>query len=111
MKRRVVVTGMGAVTPLGNDVPTTWERLLAGQSGIARIARIDPSNLDVQIAGEVKDFDAETLLGRRAARRNDRFSQMAVAASLEARSLPNTVAPNNITPGVCSVARVASASV
>jgi 3-oxoacyl-[acyl-carrier-protein] synthase II len=84
MKRRVVVTGMGAVTPLGNDVPTTWERLLAGRSGIARIARFDPSNLDVQIAGEVKDFDPEALLGRRAARRNDRFTLFAIEATRQA---------------------------
>jgi 3-oxoacyl-[acyl-carrier-protein] synthase II len=57
MKRRVVVTGLGAVTPLGNDVETTWEGLLAGRSGIGLITRFDPSDLDVRIAGEVKDFD------------------------------------------------------
>jgi len=84
MRRRVVVTGLGAVTPLGNDVPTTWERLLAGQSGIARIARFDPSNLDVQIAGEVKGFDPEALVGRRAARRNDLFTLFAIEAARQA---------------------------
>ena len=84
MKRRLVVTGMGAVTPLGNDLATTWEGLLAGRSGVDRIARFDPSNLDVQIAGEVKDFDAVTLIGRREARRNDRFTLFALEATRQA---------------------------
>jgi len=54
--RRVVVTGLGAVTPLGNDVASTWEALLHGRSGIAPITRFDTSAFEVQIAGEVKDF-------------------------------------------------------
>jgi len=53
--RRVVITGMGAVTPLGNDLPTTWRRLLAGESGVDRIQAFDPSPFPVQIAAEVKD--------------------------------------------------------
>ena len=84
MKRRVVVTGIGAVTPLGNDVETTWEGLLAGRSGVDTIARFDPSNLDVRIAGEVKDFDPVALIGRREARRNDRFTLFALDAARQA---------------------------
>ncbi|MBN1956285.1 MAG: beta-ketoacyl-ACP synthase II [Anaerolineae bacterium] len=84
MARQVVVTGLGAVTPLGNDVPTLWECLLAGQSGIARISRFDASDLEVQIAAEVKDFDAEALFDRRVARRNDRFTLFALEAARQA---------------------------
>ncbi|HYI14092.1 MAG TPA: beta-ketoacyl-ACP synthase II [Thermomicrobiales bacterium] len=78
---RVVVTGMGAVTPIGNDVETFWQRLTAGETGIARIAAFDPEPLEVQIAAEVKDFDAALYADRGDARRMDRFSQFAVAAS------------------------------
>jgi 3-oxoacyl-[acyl-carrier-protein] synthase II len=84
VRKRVVVTGLGAVTPLGNDAGTTWEGLLAGRSGIARITGFDPSGLDVQIAAEVKGFDAQERLGRRLVRRNDRFSLLALAAAREA---------------------------
>jgi 3-oxoacyl-[acyl-carrier-protein] synthase II len=84
VRKRVVVTGLGAVTPLGNDVETTWQGLLAGRSGVDRIRRFDPSSLDVQIAAEVKGFDAEERLGRRQVRRNDRFSLFALAAAREA---------------------------
>ncbi len=55
--RRAVVTGMGAVSPIGNDVPTFWSNLTAGVSGVARITAFDPSNEEVQIAAEVKDFE------------------------------------------------------
>ncbi len=84
MKRRVVVTGLGAVTPLGNDVETTWEGLIGGQSGVDRIACFDPSDLDVQIAAEVKGLDLEERLGRRRARRADRFSLLALEAAHQA---------------------------
>jgi 3-oxoacyl-[acyl-carrier-protein] synthase II len=84
VRKRVVVTGLGAVTPLGNDVPTVWEGLLAGCSGVDRIRRFDPAGLDVQIAAEVKGFDAEERLGRRRVRRNDLFSLFALAAAQEA---------------------------
>jgi 3-oxoacyl-[acyl-carrier-protein] synthase II len=84
VRNRVVVTGLGAVTPLGNDVEETWEGLLAGRSGVDWIRRFDASALGVQIAGEVKGFDAQRILGRRAARRNDRFSLFALAAAREA---------------------------
>lgn len=84
MRKRVVVTGMGAVTPLGNDAGATWDGLLAGRSGIGRMSRFDPSGLGVQIAAEVKGFDAQQRLGRRLVRRNDRFSLFALAAAREA---------------------------
>jgi 3-oxoacyl-[acyl-carrier-protein] synthase II len=84
MRREVVVTGLGAVTPLGNDVPTLWENLVSGRSGIDRIARFDPSELDVHIAAEVKDFDSVALFGRREARRNDPFTLFALEAARQA---------------------------
>jgi 3-oxoacyl-[acyl-carrier-protein] synthase II len=84
MKKRVVITGLGAVTPLGNDVPTLWEGLLAGRSGVGPITHFDPSDLGVQIAAEVKGFDAKALFGRRAARRNDRFTLFAMACARQA---------------------------
>jgi 3-oxoacyl-[acyl-carrier-protein] synthase II len=79
-----VITGIGAVTPLGNDVPTTWRRLVAGESGVGPITHFDASGLPTRIAGEVKGFDAEELLGTKRARRSARFSQLAVAAAREA---------------------------
>lgn len=82
--RRTVITGMGALTSLGHSVAETWENLLAGQSGIDRIQRFDASDLPSQIAGEVKDFDAEKYVGRKEARRMARCSQLAVAALQEA---------------------------
>jgi 3-oxoacyl-[acyl-carrier-protein] synthase II len=79
-----VVTGLGALTPLGRDVPTTWRRLLRGQSGIGPITSFDASGLATRIAGEVTGFDAERLLGTKRARRTARFAQLAVAAAREA---------------------------
>ncbi|MGD0122407.1 MAG: beta-ketoacyl-ACP synthase II [Candidatus Limnocylindrales bacterium] len=81
---RVVVTGMGAVTPLGLDVPTSWEAMVAGRSGVARITQFDPSRLTTTIAAEVKDFDASAVLDRKDQRRNDRYVQFALVASREA---------------------------
>jgi 3-oxoacyl-[acyl-carrier-protein] synthase II len=83
-RRRVVVTGMGAVTPLGNDVPTTWKRLVAGESGVRSIESFDPSRLTSRIAGEVRDFDPSGVLDRKEVRRNDRFTQFALVAIREA---------------------------
>ncbi len=82
--RRVVVTGMGMVTALGNDVASTWEGLVAGRSGIGRIAAFDPSRVDSQIAAEVKDFDASGVLDRKDLRRTDRYIQLALVAAREA---------------------------
>ncbi len=83
-RRRVVVTGLGAVTPLGNTAPEFWRRLIAGESGIGPITRFDPEYLTTKVAGEVKDFDPDALLGRREARRLDRFAQLGLAAAKEA---------------------------
>jgi 3-oxoacyl-[acyl-carrier-protein] synthase II len=82
--RRVVVTGMGAITPLGNDVPSYWDGLVAGRSGIDRIASFDPARLDSRIAGEVRGFDAEAVMPKKEIRRNDRYVHFAWAASAEA---------------------------
>jgi 3-oxoacyl-[acyl-carrier-protein] synthase II len=79
-----VITGIGAITPLGNDAPTTWRRLVAGESGVGPITHFDASALPTRIAGEVKDFDAEALLGTKRFRRSARFSQLAIAAAREA---------------------------
>ncbi|GGL45837.1 beta-ketoacyl-ACP synthase II [Sporolactobacillus putidus] len=81
MMRRVVVTGLGAVTPLGNDVATTWENAVAGKSGIDIVTRVNPDDFRAKVAGEVKDFDPEVFIDRKEVLRMDRFAQFAVAAS------------------------------
>ncbi|MGQ9707429.1 MAG: beta-ketoacyl-ACP synthase II [bacterium] len=83
-RRRVVVTGLGAVTPLGNDVATYWQNLLKGKSGVARITAFDPSDLSVQIGAEVKSFDPLDRLEAKLAKRADRFTQFALWAAAEA---------------------------
>ncbi len=83
-ERRVVITGMGAVTPVGNSVAEAWENLKAGKSGIAPITRFDASSLDTKFAGEVKDFDARQLFGRKEARRLDRYTHFAMEATRQA---------------------------
>lgn len=84
-ERRVVITGLGAVTPLGNDVETMWRNLLAGQCGIDRISHFDPTPFDTQIAGEVKSFDpAPAFPSPKDVRRTDRFAQFGVVAAREA---------------------------
>ena len=80
----VVVTGLGALTPVGNDVLTTWRALVEGRSGIKRITRFDPSPFETQIAGEVKGFDPKEHFNRKEARRLDRFVQFAVVATRQA---------------------------
>ena len=82
--RRVVVTGLGTINPLGNDVHAFWDGLTAGRSGIGMIEQFDVSAFPVRIAGEVKGFDPSKLPDPRAARRMDRFSQFAVHAAVEA---------------------------
>ena len=82
--RRVVVTGMGMLTALGNDVPSTWEGLLAGRTGIRTISAFDPSRLTSQMAGEVHDFDSSHVLDRKDQRRTDRYIQFGLVASREA---------------------------
>ncbi len=83
-RRRVVVTGLGAVTPVGNTREDFWRRILAGESGIAPITAFDASDFITRIAGEVKDFQPEVLIGRKEARRMDRFTQFAFVAAREA---------------------------
>ena len=83
-RRRAVVTGMGAITPIGNDVDTFWSNLIAGVSGVARIAAYDPSAEEVQIAAEIKGFDPATWMDFKQARRMSRFSQIAVASAAQA---------------------------
>jgi 3-oxoacyl-[acyl-carrier-protein] synthase II len=83
-ERRVVVTGMGAITPLGNDVPTFWEGLVAGRSGITRITSFDPERVDSKVAGEVHGFEADNVMPRKEVRRNDRYVHYAWAATVEA---------------------------
>jgi 3-oxoacyl-[acyl-carrier-protein] synthase II len=82
--RRVVVTGMGMLTALGNDVPTTWAAMVAGRSGIARVESFDPSRLKAQVAGEVKDFDASGVLDKKDMRRTDRYIQFGLVAARQA---------------------------
>ena len=84
MNNRVVITGLGLITPLGNDVPTTWDALVAGRSGVGPITHFDASEYPTRIAAEVTEFDPEALFGRREARRMDRFTQFAVAAAGQA---------------------------
>ena len=83
-RRRVVVTGMGMVTALGNDVPTTWAGLIEGRSGVRPIESFDPCRLNVRIAAEVRDLDASHLLDRKDLRRTDRCIQLSLVAAREA---------------------------
>ncbi|UQZ36437.1 beta-ketoacyl-[acyl-carrier-protein] synthase II [Paenibacillus sp. PK3_47] len=81
---RVVITGMGVISPLGNTVEQFWSRLIAGESGITHITAFDTAHFKTKIAGAVHDFDSEGRFGRKEARRMDRFSQFALAAAEEA---------------------------
>ncbi len=81
MARRVVVTGMGVVSPLGKSVEETWDELVAGRSGAGPIQRFDPAQLDVRFACEVKDFDPQEYMDRKDAKRADRYAQYAIAAA------------------------------
>ena len=83
-KRRVVVTGMGAVTPIGNSTEEFWSGIRAGKVGIGPITAFDTTNYKVKLAAEVKDFDAKEHMDFKTAKRMERFSQFAVAAAGEA---------------------------
>jgi len=81
LKNRVVITGMGAITPVGIGTDAFWQSLIAGKSGIGRITRFDPSEYTTQIAGEVKDFDSTQYIEKKEAKRMDRCTQFAVSAA------------------------------
>src|SRR2546421_2713297 len=85
-RRRVVITGMGLVSPLGNDVKTSWSRLVAGESGAAGITAFDHTDYNVHFACELKDFDPTQWIDRKRARRMDRFAQMILAAARQAEA-------------------------
>jgi len=89
--KRVVVTGMGAITPIGNTLSAYWDGLLAGRNGIGPITLFDASRHDCRIAGEVKGFDPQDYMDRKEAKRMDRFAQFAVAASQQALADANFV--------------------
>ncbi len=82
--RRVVITGMGMVTPLGKDVPTTWAGMVEGRSGVTTIDAFDPARLSVRIAGQVHDFDPSGVIDRKDQRRMDRYMQFGLVAAREA---------------------------
>lgn len=84
MRKRVVVTGLGCISPIGNDVKTTWENILAGKSGVGPITHYDASEFKTRIAAEVKDFDGAALFGNREVRHLDRYTQLALAATDQA---------------------------
>ena len=81
MKKRVVITGMGVISPVGTGINAFWDALVKGRSGIGPISRFDASDLPTRIAGEVKDFDPMQYLDKKEARRMDRFTQFALCAT------------------------------
>ena len=83
-QRRVVITGLGQISPVGNDVESAWQNLLAGKSGISTISKFDASDVTCQIAGEVKDFDITQYLSPKEARRMDSFIHFGIAGALQA---------------------------
>lgn len=84
MKRRVVVTGLGTVSPVGNDVETSWNNILAGKTGVGPLTRLDPDNYSAKVAAEVKDFEIENFIERKDARKMDRFTHYALASAMMA---------------------------
>src|SRR5688500_7600580 len=95
--RRVVVTGMGIITPLGSDLDGFWNRLTAGESGIGPVTRFDTTGYDTRIAGEVKDFRSEDFMDRKDARRADLFVQYAIAGTSKAVAQAK-IANGNVDP-------------
>ncbi|MEG0553201.1 MAG: beta-ketoacyl synthase N-terminal-like domain-containing protein, partial [Carnobacterium sp.] len=84
MTNRVVITGMGAVTPLGNSVDEFWEGLKEGKNGIGPITKFDATETGISVAGELKDFDATNYMPLKIAKRMDEFSRYGVAAAVQA---------------------------
>ncbi len=103
MSRRVVITGLGMISPLGHTVCENWDALVAGRTGTARITHFDPTGYDSQVAGEVKDFDPTLYMDRKEARRTDRFSQFAIVAAQEALKQSGLVIDPEAEPGVAVV--------
>ena len=83
-KRRVVVTGLGIVSPVGNSIDAAWTNIVAGKSGIAKVSRFDASGMSTSIAGEVKDFDSSVYMASKEARHFDTFVHYGIAASTDA---------------------------
>ena len=102
MRRRVVVTGLGAITPVGNDVATTWQALCAGESGAALITKFDASIFHVRFAAEVKGFDPLAFMERKEAKRADLYTQYAVATSVQAMADAG-LTPGSFEPEMCGV--------
>ncbi|MDN4492290.1 beta-ketoacyl-ACP synthase II [Ureibacillus aquaedulcis] len=100
MNRRVVITGIGAVTPLGNSIEETWENLKAGKSGVGPLTRLDVEKFPVKIAAEVKDFDIEQYIEKKEARKMDRFTHYALAASIMAMKDSGLAITEEIAPRV-----------
>ncbi|HET7629711.1 MAG TPA: beta-ketoacyl-ACP synthase II [Bacillales bacterium] len=95
-KKRVVVTGLGAVTPLGNNVGTTWKNAVAGVNGVAEVTRVDASQFPAKVAGEARDFDPSEYIEKKELRKMDRFTHFAMAASLMAvKDADLTIDENN----------------
>jgi len=82
--RRVVITGIGAITPIGNDINSLWESVKAGKCGIDKITHFDTTDKKISLAGEVKDFNPEDFIDKKEARRMDRVTQFALVAAKEA---------------------------
>lgn len=100
MNRRVVVTGIGAVTPLGNTAEETWEKAIAGQSGVGLLTRVEAADFPMKVAAEVKEFDPTTHIDRKEARKMDRFTQFAVASALMALKDADLEITEDIAPRV-----------
>ena len=83
-EQRIVITGMGAISPVGLNCQETFDSLVAGQSGVSRVSLFDPSRLKCQVAGEVKGFEPEDHMDRKLARRIGRYAQFSIAATQEA---------------------------
>jgi len=98
MKRRVVVTGMGAITPVGNDVATTWQSLIEGKSGTAPITKFDASKFPVRFAAEVKGFNALDYMDRKEAKRADQYTQYAIAGARQAMTDARLIERNGMDP-------------
>ncbi|MEK6612475.1 MAG: beta-ketoacyl synthase N-terminal-like domain-containing protein, partial [Gemmatimonadota bacterium] len=103
MKRRVVVTGLGCVTPVGNDVGSSWQALLDGKSGGALITHFDASGLKVKFACEVKAFDPALYMDRKEVKRSDRYTHYAMAAAVQAMADAGLAEGKGFVPDRCGV--------